>query len=297
MLTGLVRPDFAVASGLRFRQSPIRWVEAFAILQLLGLATTVAVAAKARRGFELALASLLLLASLLALWSATRIEETIFDHEVFWMSAVGALNIALLASLLVAGCLPDRLPSSLQTATQPPRSVGCCSRRVRRPASVKCLRLSQARRVRRPNQKRFPLVAKQLEAYFDRERIVRPLVRIDQDAMAAGRRRHSAAAEERCAGGCGARLDSDVHAGVCRHRSRSGRARHRRETSARAEPREARRCRRDRTRSAAVRAPALTVVVASRAVASRDLGWRVVSVAGVSGSAAIAQHSAPMTKK
>ncbi len=37
MLTGLVRPDFAVARGLRFRQSPIRWVEAFAILQLLGL--------------------------------------------------------------------------------------------------------------------------------------------------------------------------------------------------------------------------------------------------------------------
>jgi hypothetical protein len=67
MLTGLGRPDFVVASGLRFRQSPIRWVDAFAILQLLGLATTVAVAAKARRGFELALASLLLLASLLAL--------------------------------------------------------------------------------------------------------------------------------------------------------------------------------------------------------------------------------------
>ena len=101
MLTGLTRPDFAVASGLRFRQSPIRWVEAFAILQLVGLATTVTLAAKARRGFELALASLLLLTSLLALWSATRIEETIFDHEVFWMSAVGALNIALLVSLVV----------------------------------------------------------------------------------------------------------------------------------------------------------------------------------------------------
>src|SRR5690242_5345124 len=38
MLTGLVRPDFAVATGLRFRQSPIRWVEAFAVLQLAALA-------------------------------------------------------------------------------------------------------------------------------------------------------------------------------------------------------------------------------------------------------------------
>jgi hypothetical protein len=187
MLTGLGRPDFAVASGLRFRQSPIRWVDAFAILQLLGLATTVAVAAKARRGFELALASLLLLASLLALWSATRIEETIFDHEVFWMSAVGALNIALLLAL-GGRLLADRLPSSLQTATSTAAVcwllfAACAATGFREMFAAVAASSSPS-----AESEAVSVVAKQLEAYVDRERIVRPLVRIDQDGwpLAAG---------------------------------------------------------------------------------------------------------------
>src|SRR5262249_39650049 len=69
MLVGLLRPDFVVASGIRFRESPILWVEALAAVQMLGLIVTIALAVKARRGFVASLATLLLLVSLLTLWS------------------------------------------------------------------------------------------------------------------------------------------------------------------------------------------------------------------------------------
>jgi hypothetical protein len=193
MLTGLTRPDFAVASGLRFRQSPIRWVEAFAILQLVGLATTVTLAAKARRGFELALASLLLLTSLLALWSATRIEETIFDHEVFWMSAVGALNIAFLVSLVVG--LLQRYQAgyhegvmylpAVATATICWLLFAACAA-----TGFREMFAAVASSSSNPSaeSEAVSTVAKELEQYFARERIVRPLIRIDQDGwpLAAG---------------------------------------------------------------------------------------------------------------
>jgi hypothetical protein len=187
MLTGLVRPDFAVAVGLRFRASPIRWVEALAVLQLVGLVATAAFAAMARRGFELALASLLFLVSLLTLWSATRIEETIFDHEVFWISAVGALNIALIASL--AGRLAAaRIPPSLTTAPMT-AAIGWSLFAVCAALGLRELRTTVVDSSRpSPESEAVSAVAKQLQGYFDRERIVRPLIRIDQDGwpLAAG---------------------------------------------------------------------------------------------------------------
>ena len=199
MLTGLVRPDFAVATGLRFRQSPIRWVEAFAVLQLAALAATAALAARARRRFELSLALLLLMVSLLALWSATRIEQTIFDHEVFWISGVGALNIAVLLSLVVRSVRIWQQRGVRPGTDASPAAAGSLSW----PATVACLMLFTACAaigVREmfatvaassnpsPEAETVSTVAKELESYLERERIVRPLVLIDQDAwpLAAG---------------------------------------------------------------------------------------------------------------
>jgi hypothetical protein len=187
MLTGLLRPDFAVASGLRFRQSPARWVEAVAILQLLGLVTAAVLAARARRGFELAFASLLLLASLLALWSATRIEETIFDHEVFWMSGIGALNFAVLA-VLIGRLLRHRVSLPVQTAAAT-ASIGWVLFALCAATGFREMLATVAGSSNPPAESdAVSAVAKQLEQYFDREHIVRPLVRIDQDAwpLAAG---------------------------------------------------------------------------------------------------------------
>jgi hypothetical protein len=187
MLVGLVRPDFVVASGIRFRESPIRWVEALALLQMLGLMATIALAVKARRGFVASLATLLLLVSLLTLWSATRIEGAIFDHEVFWISAVGVLNIALVVTLagwLLERRLPFPLTSASVAATFCWALFAVCA----------ALGLSNLRKEvassshPSPESERVATLATELESYFNREHIVRPLIRIDQDAwpLAAG---------------------------------------------------------------------------------------------------------------
>lgn len=187
MLTGVVRPDFAVAVGLRFRASPIRWVEALAVFQVVGLVAAAVFAATARRGFELALASLLLLVSLLTLWSATRIEETIFDHEVFWISGVGALNVALIAAL--AGRLVSaRIPPSLTTAPMT-AAIGWSLFAVCAALGLRELRTTVMDSSRpSAESEAVATVAKQLQGYFERERISRPLIRIDQDGwpLAAG---------------------------------------------------------------------------------------------------------------
>jgi hypothetical protein len=188
MLSGLVNPDFAIARSLRVRQRSGSWVEVVAILQLLGTMVAMAVAAKTRRGFELALASLLLLLSLVALWSTTRIEDAIFDHEVFWISGLGVLNIALLAAF-AAGLIARYVP--LPAATVRRASVVACwalfavcgiiGLRDMRAAILNAASRSDA-------SDAVALVARDLRAYFDRERITRPLVRIDQEAwpLAAG---------------------------------------------------------------------------------------------------------------
>ena len=185
MLTALVRPDFAVARGLRFRQSPIRWVEAVAVLQLIGLITTATIAARAHRGFEAALAALLLMVSLLALWSATRIEEAIFDHEVFWMSGVGVLNIALVLAL-GGRLLSDRILRSLKVA---PAAIGWALFMICTVVGLREMRAAvDGSRNPSGESEAVSTVAERLRRYFEDERVVRPLVRIDQEAwpLAAG---------------------------------------------------------------------------------------------------------------
>ena len=105
MMTGVVRPDFAVPHGEAFRRSRAGWTEGVAIGTLVLLVVAAGAAARKRQPFRLALAVLILLASLTALWSATRIEGAIMTHEAFWISGIGALGLA--ASLDgLAGLIP-----------------------------------------------------------------------------------------------------------------------------------------------------------------------------------------------
>lgn len=98
MLASIARPDFRVASGLPFEIGP-RWTAVWASVEVLGLLVAAAVGWRRGRSFEVALAALLLLATGIALWSVTEIRERVFDHDIFWIGAIGAMNAALLLSL------------------------------------------------------------------------------------------------------------------------------------------------------------------------------------------------------
>ena len=187
MLSGLVRPDFYVAHGWPFRESRVKWSEALGVVQFVGLLLGGAWAFRAGRRFDAALAALLVVVSLLALGSATRIEGSVFDHEVFWISGLGVLNMALLVGL-IAGLVPNRRFPAMSTASI--ASTICWLSVVW--AAVIGVRHLQEAVVHSANpgveSEAARAVAEDLQQYLQHEHIVRPLIRIDQDAwgMAAG---------------------------------------------------------------------------------------------------------------
>jgi hypothetical protein len=102
MLAGMARLDLRLAEGSPFRRSRIPWAEGWAGAQVALLAITALIAARAGRRFGAALAALLVFASITALWSVTRIQDAIVDHEVFWISGFGVLGTAVLLDAAMA---------------------------------------------------------------------------------------------------------------------------------------------------------------------------------------------------
>jgi hypothetical protein len=105
MFVGIVRPDFSVARGARFVESPVLWAEWLAVGTVAVIAVTGVESALRRRvadRFDAALSILLVLSSAVALWSATRIAEHIFDHDVYWIAGLGALNLCVAAERVYA---------------------------------------------------------------------------------------------------------------------------------------------------------------------------------------------------
>lgn len=183
MLVGIVRPDFYPAHGWPFVESPVRWAEA------LSLAAVVAVAIRGwlamRKGdlFLAALAGLLLVAAAVALWSATRIDERIFDHDVFWIAGIGLLMLAVVVDSVVA----------LVSAWEPSRSTAGVIAGALLAVSISASASHLVQIVRQsfnplPEARTARELAADLQSYMAREGIRRPLIRIDQDAwpVAAG---------------------------------------------------------------------------------------------------------------
>jgi hypothetical protein len=185
MLVGLLRPDFYVAHGWPFVESPVRWAEWLSIGELAAVTAFTVRGWRWRRPFDAALGALLLVASGVALWSATRVDERIFDHDVFWMAGVGVLLVTVAVDWFVsaawsrrpavplpfvrASCLGMLVVASILAARQVQDAV---TRSFEPPADARIARA----------------LAGDIEGYMEREGARRPLVKIDQDAwgVAAG---------------------------------------------------------------------------------------------------------------
>jgi hypothetical protein len=100
MLAGVVRPSssFGLGWGGPLGEVHPVWTRVWAVIQLLLLCAATGRAVRDGLRFHASLAALLVLASLIALWSVGRIEgERIIDHQVFWITGVGVLSLAVLA--------------------------------------------------------------------------------------------------------------------------------------------------------------------------------------------------------
>jgi hypothetical protein len=104
-LTSAFGEPFVVAMGLDLHlegTGPVVW----ALGQVLALGVALLLGMRRGNGFGAWIAATCALTSLIAFAATTQIRGRIVDHEVFWMSALGLLNAAVIAGALV----PFRMP-------------------------------------------------------------------------------------------------------------------------------------------------------------------------------------------
>jgi len=185
MLAGPLGPRLYLAHGWALRRSHEALTQGWAIVQMASLGLAAVVSSIERRPFPAFLSLLLLLTSAVALWSITRIDGEIMDHQIFWLSGIGALNTAV-----VAGILVERMWSRERTAgIVPPIIVSGAL--VVIIVAVGLSRLQVARTASRSPQHDAVAIeqsASAIQGYLARRQIERPLIKIDEASwsLAAG---------------------------------------------------------------------------------------------------------------
>lgn len=104
-LSGVLRPDFELPWGGHFQLSHLSWSVPCAVAQMLLLAAIARRDLRAGRRFEGCLSLVALSASLVSLWSVTRIRGDVLSHDVFRIAALGAFNLAIIAAACARAAL------------------------------------------------------------------------------------------------------------------------------------------------------------------------------------------------
>jgi hypothetical protein len=168
---------------------PVRGIilPALAIGQLLLLLFCARVAARRQEPhdrFAAAMCVLGALASLIALWSITRIRVLIGDYMVFWMSVIGALNWAIALGVIITPWLStDRARFIVQRAAL---AIGALVIGGYLFSGVRDLENVRTRRARSEAERTISMLANDIDAYLDREHLGRPLFRVAQGAWGDG---------------------------------------------------------------------------------------------------------------
>jgi hypothetical protein len=95
MLFGVFRPNFSVPRGWLLKPSLSEWSSVVAVALITALGVAAAREMQQRRRFHSSFAIIALVASALACWSVSRIHAGVADHEVFWISALGVIDLGI----------------------------------------------------------------------------------------------------------------------------------------------------------------------------------------------------------
>jgi hypothetical protein len=172
MSAGVVRPGFVVATGVLLR-SAARWPFVFAAAEVAALLAIGLLACRQHRPLAW-LATMSAAASLVALAATTRIHDQIIDHEIFWMSALGALNIGV-----IVGAAIGAFGRADQSDARLTRIAAACAWLV-----IAALCLNEMRlvlnRPRTIDDHAVDLMTDEIETYTRSRNVTRPLFAIDQ---------------------------------------------------------------------------------------------------------------------
>jgi hypothetical protein len=194
-LTGALRPGFEVAMGSNLERSTSAWSVGLSVVLLIAVGTAARLARMRGDRFAGWLASVSFVASAVALAATTQIRDRIVDHEVFWISALGVLNVGVAAGVFAAAGSARRGAASggPSSVNRPPeRGAYTDAKTVRAVARVVCysafaitfaiglLALSHAMNRRRTLEDHaVDAMTEQIRHRLSTARASRPLFRID----------------------------------------------------------------------------------------------------------------------
>jgi hypothetical protein len=179
MLVGVVRPDFYVAHGWPYAESPVHWAEWLTLASLAAAGLYAVTALRRRDSFAASLCGLILVTAGIALWSATRIEERVFDHDVFWIAGIGLLMLSTAVDSVIATLRRSVNGGALPAAKSAASALAVCA------SVAAAFQVNDvARRSFNPPADAVTAraLADDLEAFMFHDGVARPLIKIDQDA-------------------------------------------------------------------------------------------------------------------
>lgn len=177
-LTGILRADLSLPWGGHIVVAPTWWMGPFALGQVVSLALVSWRSSARGHLVEAGVAGCAAIASVLGLWAITRIHGDVLDHELFWLVALGALNLGILAGAIVnriwqaAWSWRDRAGVAVCVIAL----LGIAER------GVTHLQDFTSDERRRSDTPRIPATYEILRDFFDQRAINRPLFRLDADA-------------------------------------------------------------------------------------------------------------------
>jgi hypothetical protein len=181
------RPGFHIPVGWPMTPAPGIILPALAIGQVLLLVFCARVAARRQdeqEQFGAAMCGLGALASLIALWSITRIRVLIGDYMVFWMSVIGALNWAIALGVIITPWLStDRVRLAVRRAAL---AIGVLVIGGYLFSGIRDLESVRHRDQRSETDRLISGLSDDIDAYLDREHLGRPLFRVAQGAWGDG---------------------------------------------------------------------------------------------------------------
>jgi hypothetical protein len=100
MIVGVLRPD-DIPYGGHFAPTHLVWGMPLAGVEMAMLLAVALRAFRTSRTFMASLAVTMFVASMVGLWSITRIREDVLAYHIFWLAGVGAINAAVIVAAVI----------------------------------------------------------------------------------------------------------------------------------------------------------------------------------------------------
>jgi hypothetical protein len=170
MTTAVVRKGLAVGWGAAYQPQASVPMQIGAVVQLAGMTAALITFRRTGQAFMAWLCVFVLLVSLLAGWSITRIADDVGDYEVFWISVLGALMWGAMVTAVIPAARRPGLRKSAGVVV-----LVILVMAIRALADARAYAVEQ-----RETDVRRKIVSLAVADYLEREGIQRPMFHIAQ---------------------------------------------------------------------------------------------------------------------